>query len=333
MAILVCGGAGYIGSHVTKLLLEKGREVIVLDNLQTGHIDAVDKNAKFFIGDLRNDEFMQKVFRENKIDGVIHFAADSLVGESCVEPIKYYENNVFGSVCLLKHMKNSGVKKIVFSSTAATYGEPENIPILETDKTFPTNPYGETKLAVEKMLKWSDAAYGIKYTALRYFNVAGAYHTGEIGEDHSPESHLIPLILQVALGKREKIGIYGEDYQTEDGTCIRDYIHVMDLAEAHIKAFERLEKGGESTIYNLGNGEGFSVKQVINAVRKVTGHEILAEVSPRRAGDPAKLVASSEKAKKELNWKPKYNTIEKIIETAWSWHKSHPDGYGDRKSK
>ena len=226
-------------------------------------------------------------------------------------------------------MKKHNVNKIVFSSTAATYGEPENVPILESDTTFPTNPYGESKLAVEKMLKWCDKAYGIKYTALRYFNVAGAHPSGEIGEDHSPESHLIPIILQVALGKREHIGIYGDDYPTADGTCIRDYIHVMDLADAHILALKRLNNGGESEIFNLGNGEGFSVKEVIEVARKVTNHPILAIVSPRRAGDPAKLVASSDKAMKELKWKPKYNTLEKIIDTAWTWHKNHPDGYED----
>lgn len=329
MAILVCGGAGYIGSHVTKLLLERGREVVVVDNLQTGHAQAVDTRAKLLLGDLRDAEFMDRVFTENKIDGVIDFAADSLVGESCVEPLKYYENNVHGTACLLKSMRKHGVARIVFSSTAATYGEPENVPILETDPTVPTNPYGETKLAVEKMLRWCDDAYGIKYTALRYFNVAGAYPTGEIGEDHSPETHLIPLILQVALGKREKISIYGDDYPTPDGTCIRDYIHVMDLADAHIKAMERLENGGASTVYNLGNGAGFSVKEVIDTVRKVTGHPIPAEVTPRRMGDPARLVASSEKATKELNWVPAYNTIDEIVETAWQWHTLHPNGFED----
>ncbi|MGL5055489.1 MAG: UDP-glucose 4-epimerase GalE [Fusobacteriaceae bacterium] len=329
MAILVCGGAGYIGSHVTKLLIENGKEVIVLDNLQTGHVDAVDPSAKLFLGDLRDEEFLDRVFKNNEIQGVIDFAADSLVGESCVDPLKYYENNVYGSACLLKAMKKHNVNKIVFSSTAATYGEPKNIPILETDETVPTNPYGETKLAVEKMLKWSEKAYDIKYTALRYFNVAGAHLSGKIGEDHAVETHLIPLILQVPLGKREKIGIFGEDYPTEDGTCIRDYVHVMDLADAHIKALERLFNGGESTVYNLGNGEGFSVKEVIECARKVTGHSIPAEVSERRAGDPARLVASSEKAMKELNWIPKYSTIEKIIESAWNWHKNNPNGYED----
>lgn len=329
MAILVCGGAGYIGSHVTRALIDNGEEVIVLDNLQTGHVDAVHEKAKLVLGDLRDNEFMERVFKDNKIDGVIDFAAFSLVGESVEEPLKYFENNFYGTLCLLKAMKKYNVNKIVFSSTAATYGEPENIPILESDKTFPTNPYGESKLAVEKMLKWCDKAYGIKYTALRYFNVAGAHSTGEIGEDHSPESHLIPIILQVALGKREHIGIYGDDYPTADGTCIRDYIHVMDLADAHILALKRLNNGGESEIFNLGNGEGFSVKEVIEVARKVTKHPIPAIVSPRRAGDPAKLVASSEKAMKELKWSPKYNTLEKIIDTAWIWHKSHPDGYGD----
>lgn len=329
MAILVCGGAGYIGSHVTRALIDSGEEVIVLDNLQTGHVDAVHKKAKLVLGDLRDDEFMERVFKDNKIDGVIDFAAFSLVGESVEEPLKYFENNFYGTLCLLKAMKKYNVNKIVFSSTAATYGEPENIPILESDATFPTNPYGESKLAVEKMLKWCDKAYEIKYTALRYFNVAGAHPTGEIGEDHSPESHLIPIILQVALGKREHIGIYGDDYPTADGTCIRDYIHVMDLADAHILALKRLNNGGESEIFNLGNGEGFSVKEVIEVARKVTKHPIPAVVSPRRAGDPAKLVASSDKAMKELKWKPKYNTLEKIIDTAWIWHKNHPDGYED----
>lgn len=329
MAILVCGGAGYIGSHAVKALLEAKREVIVLDNMQTGHIEAVPENVKLALGDLRDVEFLTKVFKENKIEGVIHFAADSLVGESMTNPAKYFENNVVGSMNLLDTMRKNNVKNIVFSSTAATYGEPKNIPILETDETVPTNPYGESKLMVEKLLKWYDYAYGIKYTALRYFNVAGAYPTGEIGEDHNPETHLIPIILQVALGKREKIGIYGDDYPTEDGTCIRDYVHVMDLVDAHILALDRLKNGGESTLYNLGNGEGFSVKQVIDVARKVTKHPIPAEVSLRRAGDPAKLVASSEKAMEELNWKPKYSSLDSIIETAWKWHKENPEGYND----
>ncbi|EFS21089.1 UDP-glucose 4-epimerase [Fusobacterium gonidiaformans 3-1-5R] len=329
MAVLVCGGAGYIGSHVVKALLDQGEKVVVIDNLITGHVDAVDERAELLLGDLRDEEFLNHAFEKHSIDGVIDFAAFSLVGESVEEPLKYFENNFYGTLCLLKAMKKYKVNHIVFSSTAATYGEPENIPILETDTTFPTNPYGESKLCVEKMLKWCDKAYGIKYTALRYFNVAGAHASGEIGEAHTTETHLIPIVFQVALGQRAKIGIYGDDYPTQDGTCIRDYIHVMDLADAHILALNRLRKGGDSTVFNLGNGEGFSVKEVIEVCRKVTGHTIPAETSPRRAGDPAKLVASSEKAMHELKWTPKYNSLEKIIETAWNWHKSHPNGYED----
>lgn len=329
MNILVCGGAGYIGSHVTRALLDSGENVVVLDNLVTGHVDAVDTRAKLEIGDLQDENFLDRVFTTNKIDGVIDFAAYSLVGESVGEPLKYFENNFYGTLCLLKAMKKYKVNNIVFSSTAATYGEAENMPILESDKTEPTNPYGESKLAVEKMLKWCDNAYGLKYTALRYFNVAGAHESGEIGEDHNPETHLIPIILQVALSKREKISIYGDDYPTKDGTCIRDYIHVMDLADAHILALKRLINGGNSDIFNLGNGAGFSVKEVIEVARIVTKHPIPAEVSPRRAGDPAKLIASSAKAMKELNWMPKYNSVEKIIESAWKWHSNHPNGYED----
>lgn len=329
MSILVCGGAGYIGSHVVKLLIEKNEDVIVVDNLSTGHVDAVDEKAKLEIGDLRDKEFLRRVFSKYKISGVINFAAYSLVGESVVEPLKYFNNNVCGAISLIETMKEFNVKNIVFSSTAATYGEPESIPIKENDKTIPTNPYGESKLMIEKILNWSDKAFGLKYIVLRYFNVAGAHPNGEIGEAHTTETHLLPIILQVALGQREKISIFGDDYDTKDGTCIRDYIHVMDLADAHILALERLKKGGESNIYNLGNGEGFSVKEVIDVVRKVTGHKIPAEISPRRAGDPAKLVASSKKAIDELGWKPKYNTLEQIIESAWKWHKNHPECYED----
>lgn len=330
MKILVCGGAGYIGSHTVYELIEQGHKVVVVDNLCKGHKDAVHKDAKLYVGDLRNAEFLDKVFAENKIDAVIDFAAFSLVGESCSEPLKYFDNNVYGTIRLLEAMVRAGVKKIVFSSTAATYGEPENIPIIESDRTLPTNPYGESKLTVEKILKWSDAAYGIKYVALRYFNAAGAHLSGEIGEDHSPESHLIPIILQVALGKREKIAIFGDDYPTPDGTCVRDYIHVTDLSDAHIKAIEKLFKDEKSAIYNLGNGTGFSVKEVVEETRRVTGKEIKAVIEGRRPGDPSTLIATSEKAMKELNWKPRFNTLTQIIETAWKWHKSHPDGYGDK---
>lgn len=326
MAILVCGGAGYIGSHMVRALIENGEEVIVLDNFQKGHKGAV-VGQKIYNGDLRDRNFLDKVFSENNIDAVIDFAADSLVGESVTEPLKYFNNNVGGTVSLLEAMRDHGVKYIVFSSTAATYGEPERTPIQEEDRTFPTNPYGESKLMVEKVLKWVDKAYGIKYTALRYFNAAGAHPSGEIGEHHNPESHLIPLILQVALGQRDKIMVFGDDYTTQDGTCIRDYIHVMDLASAHLLALNRMRQGGESAIFNLGNGKGFSVNEVIETARKVTGREIKAEVAPRRAGDPAVLVATSQKAIKELNWEPKYNSLETIIETAWKWHINHPNGF------
>jgi UDP-glucose 4-epimerase len=326
MAILVCGGAGYIGSHMVAHLLENKKEVIIVDNLQKGHKDSL-LGGKLYVGDLRDTEFLNKVFTENKIEAVIDFAADSLVGESVENPLKYFNNNIGSTINLLQVMQKHNVKYIVFSSTAATYGEPENVPIQEQDKTFPTNPYGESKLAVEKILKWCDKAYGIKYTALRYFNAAGAHTNGKIGEDHRPESHLIPLILQVALKKREKIMIFGDDYDTADGSCVRDYIHVSDLAAAHLLALKRLQNGGDSRIYNLGNGKGFSVKEVVDVTRKVTGVEIKAEVAPRRAGDPATLIASSEKAIEELDWKPQYNSLETIIETSWNWHKNHVDGY------
>ena len=328
MAVLVTGGAGYIGSHTVIELIEEKEEVVVIDNLQKGHKGAV-LGGRFYEGDLRDEEFLQKVFSENEIESVIHFAADSLVGESVQDPLKYYNNNVVSTLKLLTKMKEFGVKRIVFSSTAATYGEPENIPILETDRTLPTNPYGETKLAVEKALKWFDRAYGIKYASLRYFKAAGAHISGKIGEDHNPETHLIPIVLQAALGKREVVKIFGDDYNTPDGTCIRDYIHVSDLAQAHILALKKLRNGGESDIYNLGNGKGFSVKEVIDVARQVTGVNIRAEIAERRPGDPAVLVASSEKIQKELNWNPKYNELSTIIETAWNWHKNNPDGFRD----
>ena len=330
MAILVCGGAGYIGSHAVAELLDRGEDVVIIDNLQKGHVAAISEKATFYDGDLRDEPFLDLVFTENNIEAVMHFAADSLVGESVQEPLQYYDNNVGGAISLLKAMAKHGVKNIVFSSTAAVYGEPKEIPIHEEALTFPTNPYGETKLAIEKMLKWSEQAFGIHYVVLRYFNVAGAHPNGIIGEDHQPETHLIPIILEVALGKRNEISIFGDDYETEDGTCIRDYIHVMDLVDAHILAIEKLRKTEESGTYNLGNGNGFSVKEVIEATRKVTGKEIPAVVAPRRAGDPAQLVASSEKAKKELGWKPKYDTLESMIESAWNWFQEHPDGYVEK---
>ena len=327
MTILVLGGAGYIGSHTVYALIEKGEDVVIIDNLETGHIEAVHPKARFYKGDIRDRAFVDSVLDKEKIDAVIHFAANSLVGESMTNPLKYYDNNVNGTKVLLQSMVAHGLNKIVFSSTAATYGEPERVPILETDRTEPTNAYGETKLSMEKMFKWTDRAHGLKYVSLRYFNACGAHVSGEIGEAHKPETHLIPLILQVPLGQRESISIYGDDYPTKDGTCIRDYIHVTDLAQAHIKAVDYLMQGNESNIFNLGNGVGFTVNEVIETARRVTGHAIPAVITPRRAGDPAQLIASSDKAREVLGWKPEHADLEEIIATAWKWHSTHPNGY------
>ena len=330
MAILVLGGAGYIGSHTALELVKAGNEVVIADNLVTGYRKAIPEGAKFYEGDLRDSDFLDNLFHQENIDAVIHFAAYSLVGESVTNPLKYYDNNLYGTKVLLEAMVKNNVGKIVFSSTAATYGEPENIPILESDRTCPTNPYGETKLAMEKMFKWTAEAHGLRYVSLRYFNACGADESGTIGEAHNPESHLIPLILQVPNGKRETISIYGTDYDTPDGNCIRDYIHVTDLAQAHILAVQYLNNGGESDIFNLGNGVGYSVREVIETARKVTGHPIPATETSRRAGDPARLVASSEKAKKILVWKPVHDSLEEIIASAWNWHKNHPNGYDEK---
>lgn len=327
MTILVLGGAGYIGSHTVYELIDKGEDVVIVDNLETGYKEAVHPKARFYQGDIRNREFVDSVFDKEKIDAVIHFAANSLVGESMTNPLKYYDNNLCGTKVLLESMVAHDVKKIVFSSTAATYGEPEKVPILETDKTEPTNCYGETKLSMEKMFKWTDKAHGLRFVSLRYFNACGAHKSGQIGEAHSPETHLIPLVLQVPNRKREAINIFGEDYDTKDGTCVRDYIHVTDLAQAHILAVDYLMKGNESDIFNLGNGVGFTVKEIIEASEEVTGMDIPAVISPRRAGDPAKLIASSEKAKQILCWNPEYTDVKEIIATAWRWYQAHPDGY------
>lgn len=326
MAVLVTGGAGYIGSHAVAALAERGEDIVVVDNLQQGHREAL-LGGKLYVGDLRDAEFMDTVFKENNIDAVIHFAANSLVGESMKDPGKYYHNNVYGTLCLLEKMIEHDVRKIVFSSTAATYGEPENVPIDEFDRTLPTNAYGETKLAMEKMMKWYDVAHGLKFVSLRYFNAAGAHESGRIGEDHSPETHLIPIVLQAALGQRPHISVFGDDYETPDGTCIRDYIHVSDLADAHVLAVDRLRTGADSAIYNLGNGQGFSVKEVIDIARTVTEREITAVIEPRRAGDPATLVASSDRAREDLGWNPKRNKLEDIIRSAWRWHEANPQGY------
>ncbi|MDU7474654.1 MAG: UDP-glucose 4-epimerase GalE [Paenibacillus macerans] len=328
MAILVTGGAGYIGSHTVAALLEQGKEVVVIDNLQTGHRGAL-LGGKLYEGDLRDKELLKRLFSENDIEAVIHFAANSLVGESMKDPVKYFDNNVYGTLCLLDAMNQANVRKIVFSSTAATYGEPEKVPIEESDKTEPTNVYGETKLTMERMMAWFDQVLGIKYVSLRYFNAAGAHESGKIGEDHRPESHLIPLIIQAVLGQRPSIQVFGDDYNTPDGTCVRDYIHVGDLADAHLRAVDYLQRGGDSNVFNLGNGQGFSVKEVIETVKSVTGRDFPVVISPRRAGDPAVLIASSDKARSVLGWQPSRGKLEDIIESAWAWHSNHPDGYND----
>ena len=329
MAILVCGGAGYIGSHAVHALVEKGEQVVIVDNLQTGHRGALNPAAKFYEGDIRDAAVLDKIFTENKIEAVIHFAANSLVGESMEKPLLYFNNNVYGMQVLLEAMVRHDVDKIVFSSTAATYGEPKRVPIHEDDETCPTNTYGETKLTMEKMMKWVSRANGVRYVSLRYFNAAGALPDGSIGEDHKTETHLIPLILQVPTGRRDHITVFGDDYPTPDGTCLRDYIHVVDLADAHVLALEYLRKGGASDIFNLGNGQGFSVKEMIAAAEKATGRSIKVEIGARRAGDPAQLIASSEKARTVLGWKPQFTDVEQVIGTAWKWHESHPHGYED----
>lgn len=322
MQILVTGGAGYIGSHCVKILVNKGYDVIVVDSLITGHQEAVDDRAKLYIGDIGDYAFMMQVFKENDIKGVIHFAAFSLVGESMTNPYKYYENNMGKTNVLLKAMVDSNVLNIVFSSTAATYGEPLKTPITETDPQNPTNVYGETKLSMEKMIRWYGTIYGLNNVALRYFNVAGAYPTGEIGEAHNPETHLIPLILQAASGRREAIKVFGTDYPTKDGTCIRDYIHMLDLIDAHILALNYLMNGGKSDYFNLGSGQGFSVLEMIEAAKEVTGMDFKVIYETRRPGDPAILIASSAKAKKILGWKPQHESIKEMIKDAWCWEQN-----------
>ena len=330
MAILVLGGAGYIGSHTVYELIQAGREVAVVDNLQTGFREAVHPRARFYQADIRDRAALSRIFDQERVEGVIHFAASSQVGESMDHPLQYYDNNLGGTLALLQEMTAHGVDKLVFSSTAAVYGEPERVPILEGDALSPTNCYGETKRSMEKMIGWAARAHGLRYVALRYFNACGAHPSGTIGEAHNPETHLIPLILQVPAGRREKILIFGDDYPTKDGTCVRDYVHVSDLAQAHILALDSLLAGGESDVFNLGNGVGFTVREVIETARKVTGHPIPAQVAPRRPGDPAQLIASSQKAMDKLGWRPRYNRLEDILATAWAWHSAHPEGYRSR---
>ncbi|GGK34169.1 UDP-glucose 4-epimerase GalE [Caldalkalibacillus thermarum] len=325
--ILIIGGAGYIGSHAVKACIDKGYDVVVLDNLSTGHDQAVDPRAIFVKGNLGDESLLKKIFLQHKIQAVMHFAAHSLVGESVQEPLKYYDNNVSATVTLIKEMLRHNVKRFIFSSTAATYGIPDAELIDETCPTNPINPYGRSKLMVEQMLDDAAKAYGLSYVSLRYFNAAGADESGKIGEDHDPETHLIPLVLQHLLGKRESISVFGTDYDTPDGTCIRDYIHVTDLADAHVLALQQLlEEDQVAEVYNLGNGAGYSVKEVIETCEKVTGLKANVVIADRRPGDPPRLVASSEKIHNRLGWKPKYD-LEAIIQTAWHWHKQHPNGY------
>ena len=328
MKVLVLGGAGYIGSHTVYELIAQSIQVVVIDSLETGFIKAVNPAAVFYKGDIKDIKFMNSVLKkEPDIDVVIHLAESSQVSESMDDPLKYYDNNLNGTMNVLKVLISHGIDKIVFSSTAAAYGNVDDSTAKETDPADPMNVYGETKLSTEKMLKWVEQAHGIKYVSLRYFNVAGAHASGKIGEAHMPETHLIPLVLQAASGMRENISVFGTDYTTKDGTCIRDYIHVSDLAQAHVLAAKYLMGGNKSNIFNLGTGVGYSVKEVIETTEKVTGRTINVLEKERRAGDVAAVVASSEKARKILGWKPQQSSLKGIIQSAWRWHSSHPCGY------
>jgi UDP-glucose 4-epimerase len=326
MNVLVVGGAGYIGSHMVRMLDRQGHHVVSLDNLSTGFRAAVTA-GELVVGDMRDGPLVESVLSRHAIDAVMHFAACALVGESVVDPAKYYDNNVAATLALLDSMRRAGTKRIVFSSTCATYGEPERVPISESEPQKPVNPYGFTKLVVEHALADYAAAYGLGYATLRYFNASGASPDGDIGEHHDPESHLIPIVLQVALGQRQSVAIYGNDWSTPDGTCVRDYIHVDDLGRAHLAALERI-RPGEGIKLNLGTGTGNSVLEVIEACRQETGHPVPATVGPRRPGDPPELVADARRAAEVLGWRPQFRTIGAIVASAWKWHKSHPNGYG-----
>lgn len=325
--ILVLGGAGYVGSHAVRALRANGREVVVVDNLSTGNRESVPEEIPFVPIDLRNFQDLQQVFRDYPISAVMHFCASSLVGESMEKPLLYFENNVYGAINVLKCMVEFGVKHIVFSSTAAVYGEPEVVPITEESPKKPQSPYGESKLMMETLFRWASDLHGIRYVSLRYFNVAGAHASGEIGEAHAVETHLIPIVLQVPLGQRDEVGIFGGDYPTKDGTAVRDYIHIEDLIDAHIRAVDYLAAGGESNVFNLASGTGFSVKEIVEVARNVTQHSIPATLKDRRAGDPAVLIADATKAKTVLGWEPKRDDIGTIVADAWRWHRSHPNGY------
>ncbi len=327
--ILVIGGAGYIGSHMCQVLRDKGLEHLVFDSLVQGHHAAIG-NSPLFKGDLGRREDLVKVFSENEIDLVIHLAAFISVGESVKNPSKYWHNNTASVLTLLDAMQENSVSKFVFSSTAAVYGEPQALPLDEDHPKNPTSPYGDSKLAVERMLGAWDTAYGLKSVALRYFNASGAHPNGQIGEDHSPEEHLVPLAIQAAMGLRDELKVFGTDYDTPDGTCVRDYVHVLDIAEAHLSAISHLRNGGESRRYNLGNGEGFSVREVIQTVEEVSGLPVPARDASRRPGDPAKLIASSDRIRQDWGWSPKYPKLSSIVETAWNWHCHHPKGFDDR---
>jgi UDP-glucose 4-epimerase len=325
LKVLITGGAGYIGATAVRLLLKHGHEVTALDNLSQGHREAVPEKARLVIADLADRETLAALFQESKFDAVMHFAASALVGESMQRPEKYFRNNVVSSLNLLECCANYKVSRFVFSSTAATFGDPQTSLIDENSPKNPLNPYGESKLQVEAMMHWFQQIHGVRYATLRFFNVAGAWDGH--GEHHDPESHLIPIVLKVALGKRESVSVFGSDYPTPDGTCIRDYVHIYDLAMAHLLVLDALRER-EALAYNLGNGNGFSVREVIEASRKVTGKPIKTVEAPRRPGDPPVLVASSAKISKELGWKPRYDKLEEIIQTAWDWHQAHPNGYG-----
>ncbi len=328
MKVLVTGGAGYIGSHMVDMLIRGGYEVVIYDSLVTGHRSAIHPQATFVEGDLLDQPKVQQLFKDHQFDGIFHFASYIVVPESMVKPFKYLRDNYLAAANLLEAAAEHGVKRFILSSTAALFDKPETMPIKETERVQPGSPYGESKAMIERLLYWMDQIYGLKYCCLRYFNAAGAHPDGHIGEDHQPESHLIPIVLQVALGQREFVTIFGDDYPTDDGTAVRDYVHIYDLATAHILAFEALADG-RSRYFNLGNGRGYSVKEVVETARAVTGHAIPVKMGPRRAGDLAVLVADSTTIQQELGWEPRFPELKQIIETAWHWHVKHPNGYGE----